>query len=237
MSGYNPENPPPCANCRCEGMSHPASAPGGLPAGVEPCSNCDACHGYVPDLGSNEPIVGNDPSDEREPQAPAVEAAKPRFEEWHVTVDDTNAIDWFVFCVDKGIKPLFVELSTGELQLMCAASFDPTPLIEERGRFKIIRIKHEVSELREGEVALYYEAHLKFDGLYRADLATASRDLYRLGRRWYLTKRHPKKPIDLVDFGERGRIVAKGKENTLVGGEAEIVVLDTNPGLDTNWMK
>lgn len=192
----------------------------------------------VPELGSFEPIVGNDPGDETKP----VEAApRGRFEEWHVTVEDSNAIDWFVFCLDKGIKPLFIELSTGELQLMCAASFDPTEMIEARGRFKIIRRKHEVSELREGEVALYYEAHLKFDGVYRADLTTASRDLYRSTdpkqTRWYLTKRHPKKPIDLVDFGERGRIVSQGKGSVMIGGEAEIVILDTNPGLDANWMR
>jgi hypothetical protein len=164
--------------------------------------------------------------------------AVPRNEEWHATV--TGSVnDWIAFCDERGWTPLLIELSNGTVQLMCSTDEDPRPALAQDAAFALIRVKHEVMELRVDEKPLYYEAHLKFDGAYRPDRPGASRDLLRSTQsargasgRWYLTRRS-QVPINLKEFEEFGRIGAK--QSVLKGSEAEIVLLDTNPNLDFGW--
>jgi hypothetical protein len=158
-----------------------------------------------------------------------------RHEEYHVTVLG-EPMAWFEFCRGAGIKPLFIELSDRRVQLLCAADFDPRVLIDDDGRFKVIRYKHEVSALLEGERALYYEAHAKFDGPVRFDFKGTSRDLFRVtgavDGRWYQTRRRVDGPVD-ERFLEDAPVMAK--HSTFVGSEVEIVLEDTNPSLDFDW--
>lgn len=166
-----------------------------------------------------------------------------RNEEWHVTVLG-SVYDWVDYCDEQGWKPLFLELNDGALQLMATCDRDPRELADDgklgaQGAFTIIRVKHEVENLRDGEVALYYEAHVKLDGAYRRDRKNSSRDLLRstdspsgLRGRWYLTQRS-RTPFDVQYFAE----LAQGwsKQSTLVGVESEVVIEDTNPDLDGYW--
>lgn len=83
---------------------------------------------------------------------------------------------------------------------------------------------------------IYYECHLKFDGLFNPNLFMASRDLYRVDR-WYVTKREPV-PFDpatfqwhIEDLLRRYRWPAK-----CVEAEYEACVSDTNTELDARWV-
>lgn len=184
-------------------------------------------------------------------QQPLVEEPEPRVEEWHVTVENVHAVDWFNFCNEfEGVKPLYIELSTRALHMMCAMADDPraprgedgkSPSFEQEilGYFaehgvKIVRVKHEVSALRQGEKICYYEAHVKLDGDMRVDRKLTSRELYRGGRRWYMTKRSPE-PFNPSVFAKQAVGMSKGSK--IVGCEYEICVEDTNPKLDEGWFE
>lgn len=140
--------------------------------------------------------------------------------EYHITVEG-DPVRWYDICEDMGIKPLWIELSTFERQLMCAITGDDLknscvdsiePFvtdIERRRRFKVIRIKHEVGPRMVDVTTLsspypmyapidappadfiYAECHMKFDGEFRGDMQRVSRDLYRENR-WYVTQRLPR---------------------------------------------
>jgi hypothetical protein len=162
-----------------------------------------------------------------------------RHEEWHVTVKG-DPIAWAAFCAENGIKPLHIELSNRETQLMCAASFDPRALIHEvldeneRQLFTIIRVKHEVSDLLDGEVALYWEAHVKFNGPFRVDRKGTSRDLFRTHQqRWYMTHRQAT-PFEAEAFAARAQMMSKPSQ--FAECEYEACILDTNPALDGGWL-
>jgi hypothetical protein len=177
-----------------------------------------------------------------EPEQPEEEAPlAPRHEEWHVTVEG-DPLAWATFCQEREAKPLYIELSDRRLQLLSALSFDPE---EDTGAgcsfldeataagFKVVRLKHEVSTLRPGEIALYYEAHAKFDGPFRHDQRSSSRELYR-GNRWYLTRREAE-PFSLEQFEAATRLMSKPSK--FVGSEYEVCIFDSNPALDDGWLR
>lgn len=166
-------------------------------------------------------------------------APPPRFEEWHVTVKG-DPVAWADFCRENGIKPLFIELQGGATQLMCASAYDPSSLIHqlmddnERQLFTVVRVKHEVSALRDGEKAVYYEAHAKLNGPWRTDRKGVSRDLYRVQeQRWYMTYRSST-PFDAAAFALRAKSLSK--PSLLAEVEYEACILDTNPALDGGWL-
>ena len=164
---------------------------------------------------------------------------EPRGEDWHITVEGVTPIAWLNACAEYGVKPLMIELPDGRIQLMSETGLDPAPFLEmlTKAGVKVVRVKHEVTALREGERALYWEVHVKFDGPYRADRKGASRDLYRsLGGvrgRWYLTRRSPV-AFDATEYLDRAAMLGKG--SLFVGAEYEACLSDTNPALDADWL-
>lgn len=165
-----------------------------------------------------------------------------RHEEFHVTVDGVNPIAWFDFCTNQGVKPLYIELNTMGLQLMCGLEDEKamdvfTELFgSEFPEGKIVRVKHEVNVMNDSERPVYYECHVKIDGPMLINQPMASRDLYRANR-WYLTRRSPN-PFSAEDFF---RSVQKRMENRanqkVVEFEYEVCVSDSNPGLDAGWAR
>lgn len=169
----------------------------------------------------------------RGPEDLTANTPPPRHEEWHVTVSgDTDPLEWHTFCRTIGVKPLYIELSNYRTQLMLAAAEDVSAQVRAAG-FTCARVKHEVSELRDGEKPFYYECHIKFQGgAFRPDRPGTSRDLYRTTRQ-YMTKREIA-PFEVPAFIARARTMIKHSE--IAGVEYEICVLDTNPGLDAGWL-
>jgi len=161
----------------------------------------------------------------------------PRFEEWHVTILG-DPIAWHAFCLEHGLKPLYIELQNGELQLMCASAHDPRYFLsgvvdeDERPIFPVVRVKHEVSALRDGETAVYYEAHVKFNGPWRTDRKGVSRDLFRV-QRWYMTKRS-RAPFDADAHAKLS--TSQARPSRFAEVEYEVCILDTNPKLDEGWL-
>jgi hypothetical protein len=167
-----------------------------------------------------------------------------RVEEFHVTVDGVNPIDWFNFCSDHEVKPLHIELNTMGLQLMCALGEDPEVLIKKLTTYewpgaetvRVVRVKHEVNPMTANERPVYYECHVKLEGPMLGNIPMSSRDLYR-GNRWYLTKRSAN-PFSAEDF-YRG--VVKRMDNRsnqkVLGFEYEVCVQDSNPSLDSGWAR
>jgi hypothetical protein len=191
--------------------------------------------------GASADIIVTPQEDEAMNRLTAEEVAEiaPRHEEWHITVKG-DPVRWADFCREHDLKPLFIELQGGATQLMCASSFDPSILLldlvdeNERQLFTIIRVKHEVSVLRDGERALYYEAHVKFNGPWRTDRKGVSRDLYRAHeQRWYMTHRQAT-PFDAAAFGAKATVLARPSRFDEV--EYEACILDTNPALDGGWL-
>lgn len=170
-------------------------------------------------------------------ETPVVE----RHEEFHATIEGIDPIIWHRICLDNGIKPLYIELSTRNLQIMCAMHADPRQpegdlvpfeqAIKDEGG-KIVRLKREVSELAEGETPIYYECHVKLDGPVRWDRRNVSRDLYRVDR-WYVTKRSPS-PFNAEEYVKLTAGMTKGSK--IAGFEYEICIEDTNPSLDLGWI-
>lgn len=166
-------------------------------------------------------------------------------EEWHITVSHDNAsavANWHRWCQRQKIKPLYIELSNFERQLMCAASRDVSQAVADAG-WKIIRVKRE-RETQSGASgdlgALYYECHVKIDGQLE-DLGPgvgASRDLYRADR-WYATQRsnRPFDPSLFIDVVGRELVrLRPSRSNRIAGYEYEACLLDTNRGLDAGWL-
>lgn len=162
-----------------------------------------------------------------------------RHEEWHVTVAG-DPFQWRGFCAANDIKPLWIELNNFERQLMCAASFNPCERIMQ-AKYTILRVKHEVSALRDDERALYFEAHLKLDGPFRPEIHMASRDLFRTSR-WYVTKR----AHDVFNAAEwmqnmlgsiTSEVVNVNQRSVFAGCEYEACLLDSNPELDSGWTR
>lgn len=176
--------------------------------------------------------------------------------EWHVTVEGSPIL-WHRLCTDLGIKPLWIELSNFERQLMCASKQDPREILLGPGvarQFKVVRIKHEVQPVTRTfdvstysdpavyytqltpppEHVCYYECHVKIDGPFIPNLPNASRDLFR-DNRWYLTERSDK-PFDPSWFLLHCRFILRHSTCNVVGGEYEACILDTNRGLDNRWM-
>lgn len=137
--------------------------------------------------------------------------------ESHVTVEGSQG-QWCVLCRNLGIKPLLIELATGEhrRQLMCAAVFDGTleaacaytTGIQEQARavgLEIVRMKLETPLDKASEYAAYayYEAHVKMLIEPRDETklrAVSERSGWPLSRnifqtdvdgysKWYLTRR------------------------------------------------
>lgn len=170
-----------------------------------------------------------------------------RHHEWHVTVTGGDPVSWHKLCTGLKIKPLYIELSNRMHQLMMATKLDPNKPVKEDGPtmlnifeqrgFTPVRVKHEVSDLLEGEKALYWEVHLKFDGLFRPDRSGASRDLFRVtgpfSGRWYLTVR-AKEPFDPMKLVQHAATLGKG--STFAGFEYEGALVDTNRDLDKGWV-
>jgi len=165
-----------------------------------------------------------------------------RREEWHVTVAG-DPIKWHAVCGLLNIKPLYIELNTFQRQLMCAAPFNPCERIMQMG-IPITRVKHEVESLLPGEVALYWECHLKFNGPFQHGIFGSSRDLYRADR-WYLTHRQETEfdhsVVDdlaaAVTFHTTHPTLAWHHHPSILAGfEYEACVLDSNPELDSEWL-
>jgi hypothetical protein len=153
----------------------------------------------------------------------------PRREEFHVTVEG-SPVEWYFMCKSEGVKPLWIELNTGELQLMCAAR---SRIVDFGPDFRIIRVKREVSETYPGEHPTYYECHVKLDGPFQRNFPMSSRDLYR-AERWYATKRSPR-PFNPTTFVEAVRELAPNSR--VRGYEYEIAIEDTNRLLDDKWIR
>lgn len=156
-----------------------------------------------------------------------------RHQEWHVTVEG-DPVRWHSLCERANIKPLYIELNNFERQLMCAAKQDPRDfyfLTNPAFGFTTVRVKHEVERILDGETALYYECHVKFDGPFRSQFEMTSRDLYRQ-HRWYMTLRQeqPFEPLDFVGYAK-----ASAPESRFIGFEYEACLLDTNKELDKRW--
>jgi len=146
------------------------------------------------------------------------------------------------------VKPLYIELSNRNLQLMCACGQDWLDTKSANGTHedflnavahafpdgRVTRLKHEVSALAPGEHALYWEAHVKVDGVFRPDFGMASRDLYR-EKRWYVTRRL-RQQFDGLAFAKltEGRLKHKADQK-YDSFEYEAVLIDTNPELDKGW--
>jgi len=157
-------------------------------------------------------------------------------QEWHVTTDmSIDPTEWARFCRVNSIKPLYIELNTYGLQLMCQSTFDPTEQIKAGG-FPIVRVKHEYqpSPLLEG-VVKYWECHCKFNGSFRPDLPMASRDLYRPGR-WYVTQRSYQ-PFDPKAFAASVCETIGPLGAQFQSFEYEACVQDTNEDLDKVWIQ
>ncbi len=166
-----------------------------------------------------------------------------RHEEWHVTVDGISPVAWFMVCVALDIKPLYIQLSNGRLQLMCAAKHDVSELVSRlEPNIRIVRVKREVSALEPGETALYWECHVKLDGPYEHEYGGSgadpshgsSRDLFR-PERWYVTKRLPHE-FDAEQFAGWVGEVLGDYDTHRAGYEYEACLLDTNPDLDQGWL-
>ena len=166
-----------------------------------------------------------------------------RREEWHVTVSGIDAPEWHALCRDLDVKPLHIELSNLDLQLMLATSRNPTSFINAfPSRVHVTRIKHEI------EVPpcfagvhpslggpIYYECHVKFDGMRFPAHAPylMSRDLYRENR-FYATKRQ-RTPFDPSAFVRE--TMGRFHYAIYAGHEYEACLTDTNPNLDADWIK
>jgi hypothetical protein len=175
-------------------------------------------------------------------------------EEWHVTVEgDQHA--WRGFCTAIGIKPLRIELSTFEIQLMCAipgtwvseeygAHVNPADAMValhaeiDRKGFRVVRVKREV-QVAAGETladALYYECHIKIDGPFNPQAPMASRDLFR-DHRWYLTRRELS-PFDHEHWVTATHIALKTQPGAQIHSwEYECAIVDTHPELDSSWVR
>lgn len=171
-----------------------------------------------------------------------------RHEEYHVTVDGIDPIAWHAFCSDQGVKPLYIELSTRNLQLMCALKSLPAEGASDAPTFsdftdaiaasfpevRIVREKFEVNVMNQDERPVYYECHVKIDGPMLFNFPMASRDLYRQAR-WYVSKRS-RNPFDADAFYRQILKRFEGRANQkIVGYEYEVCVRDTNHALDAGW--
>lgn len=174
-----------------------------------------------------------------------------RHEEWHITVEG-DVLEFVRLCEGYGVKPLVIELSNRNIQLMSATSDDPYQsgfydAVAEK--FKVLRVKYEVDRLLPGETPLYFETHVKLEGIFRYDRQGASRDVLRSAahnaNRWYLTKRTKAIAVGVgggitvgYDPGHfantEAPLLAKGSR--VVGAESEFCLHDSNPGLDANWL-
>lgn len=191
--------------------------------------------------------------------------AAPR-EEWHITVshDNPSAVsNWHQWCLNHGVKPLYIELANYERQLMLASGSELSPRGDqttllgqvERSGWKVQRVKHEVQAQRDVLVAgaLYYECHVKLDGDFLPDVSDlylhghtgTSRDLYRPNR-WYVTQRSAE-PFDPEEFERRVRTALAQELELrvqagvrvgarLAGSEYEACLVDTNRQLDARWL-
>ena len=117
-----------------------------------------------------------------------------RRESWRVTVTGDPLL-WHGMCSELDLTPLYIEDADYSLHLIAILPTDPVVtgflgVVEEQG-FKVVKVQHLVSALREGERALFYAAHVVLDGPFRVDRPGASRDLYRPGR-WYRSRREAK---------------------------------------------
>lgn len=173
-------------------------------------------------------------------------------EEWYVTVEGIFPVVWHRFCVGRKVKPLYIELSNGSLQLMCGLNRNPNAsflaAIGKAGG-RIVRVKHEVQpghpqfERPSGPSIVYYECHVKIDGPYADDPQDLpsdmgiSRDLFRPNR-WYLTKRRPE-PFDAANFAAGVKTFLSWDLTDrcrIVGVEYEACLTDTNKALDEGWL-
>lgn len=133
----------------------------------------------------------------------------------------------------------------------------------ERGGFQILRVKHErqvprnrVWEFLPASVPMsldlenpprpvstkvitpvYYECHVKLNGLFRPDFYMASRDLYR-EERWYVTRRQAT-PFDPETFRATVQSVLDASHwpAQIRSIEYEACLSDSHPELDAHWLK
>lgn len=177
-----------------------------------------------------------------------------RREEWHVTVRGVSACRWARMCHETivgpnrlELKPLDIELSTFERQLMCASPINPVDALLETKRyynwpdvqdnFEIVRIKHECEVA--GDFGLfganYYECHVKLDGEFDPCAPfLMSRDLYR-AQRFYATMRRYQ-PFDAEAFVESVKAFFRPTAH-VAGHEYEACLSDTNEALDARWVR
>lgn len=175
-------------------------------------------------------------------------------DEWHITVVGDQH-EWRGWCTNMGIKPLRIELSTFEVQLMCAIpgtwvtdEYGPcvspdaaiASLIKEMqtfDKFHVVRVKHEVQCHAIIPRVLYYECHVKLDGPFAPAQRMASRDLFR-DQRWYLTRRRLE-PFDALYFVEcvRHQLLHDNNRSVISGWEYEAAIIDTYPELDSRWVR
>lgn len=180
-----------------------------------------------------------------EEQQPLPTEPVKRSVEAHVTVGNVDPIEWFNFCHEHTLKPLYIELSNHAIQLMCAVAvagpddeFLKTLQEDFREAFpqgEVLRVKVETNLMTPEERSVYYECHVKIDGPMRTDMPwMSSRDLYRKDR-WYLTLRSPH-PFDGEAFYRKVIKRLEGRATQrVVSYEYEVAILDTNPGLDAGW--
>ena len=189
------------------------------------------------------------------------------FYETHITVEPHDVSRWQTLSGKLKIKPLLIELSSGDypLHMMCSAPFRGPKLalsthlaaLEEeicRSGFSVLRVKPEIA-LGSGRhvrgLVAYYECHMKLliSGNQLAELFLFSREhrlplsrnlLYREHnglQKWYLTAR----------LYNGSAIVAKKKFDRALADvkatfpvqkmDTECALYDTNPALDRGWIE
>lgn len=184
--------------------------------------------------------------------------------ESHVTVGGGSPEEWAALCEALGIKPLHIELATGDYreQLMCAAVFDGTleaaraytfgiEAAAEAHGFLVLRTKMEtpLDKASESIAYAYHEAHVKMllradEARTLADVADAagmhlSRNLFQVDvdglEKWYLTAR-------AYDAYPRVAAVEFGRSFAVASArlpgmrmEMEAVISDSAPEMDTGW--
>jgi hypothetical protein len=169
---------------------------------------------------------------------PDVDTLEPRVEQWSVTVDG-DPMAWYLFCDTYRAHPLYIEGVDLTRRLVAIMDYDPT--VKQEGQsfvdmaasngFPVIRVRHLVSRVEDGETALYYEAVVSLDGSMRTDRTGSSRNLYTRDR-WYRVKRCAG-PFDEALWLQFATTTSKPSKAIAVTYGA--IVLDTNSALDAGW--
>lgn len=189
------------------------------------------------------------------------------FYETHITVEPHDVSRWQTLCEKLKIKPLLIELSSGDypLHLMCSAPFSGSEAdfrtylvslerqIRQSG-FSILRVKPETlldqAGFVKGPIA-YYECHIKLlleKNAVRHFLRFSQEHGLHPSRnllygddgeveKWYLTTRLYNGSIAEARRRFRKAFLETKRIFPAEKISTECAVWDTNPALDTGWIE